>query len=407
VSRKWAAAIACLALTALPTPGGAAGRFDLHLGGAVGASYVRVVDPELADSHLEDVQGQESVATTLVYDNAYMHVGVHYRITAVQLAQNAELNYLDHRVGIRLDADRWMQRLTDGGRLSITANLSINPSLPPLDPNAPTLPNAPDSTPPADGTATDTAPEPRSDLLTAGNIVNIRQDRSGYAFTYGLTYEDDTSPFSSYRVGWRVTDHRYNSDVVGDSATLRVGADYLTRVRIGHVSVGASHGRFVRGGNQDQQTYGLHASLARTGYRLGWRVSPGLSYRTDRDVYGASLDLSAFLRRRILSYQGSYNTDYEVLNIGDIPLARTQRVGLTVQPTRRTRFPRRAAAAAVISRNTRAYTLSAGQAAVLAPNVNASIGYERGLLRWTDSGSGILRHRHSDTVLLALNWQFL
>jgi hypothetical protein len=405
VIRKWSVAFAFIFLTlAPPAPGRAAGNFSLHSGVGLGASYIRVADLELADPVLEDVQAHETLSTNVSYDNAYLHVGVNYRVSAVELRHNPELNYIEQAVAINLDADRWLRRFTGTGSLTITGQMAINPSLPPIDPRVTDAPNAPTTTPPG---GTPDQGTTSGDLLTAGNLVNIREDRSGYAFIYGLSYEDDLGPFSSYTVGWLVRDNRYNSDVIGDSATLGVNGDYVTRLRIGDAGVGVSHGRFVRGGGQDRQTYDVHASLARGTFRGGWRVAPGVAYRTDTHAYGAALDLSGFRRRRVLSYQGYYRTNYQLLDIGGVTLTRTQHVGVTVRPTRPTQYPRSVGAESVFSSVSRQYILSADQSVLISPSLRASIGYERGLLRWMDTSTDQWRHRHSDTVLVALNWQFL
>jgi hypothetical protein len=407
VIRKWALTAACLLSTlGLPAFGHAAGHFGLTAGAGLGAAYIRVADLELADPVLEDVQARETLSTNLTFDNAYLHLGVNYRVTAVQLRENPELNYIDQGVGILLDADRWLRRMTGTGHLTITGELAINPSLPPLDAGRPSVPNSPETPPPGDGTTPAPPPTPE-DLLTAGNLVNIREDRSGYALIYGLAYDDELSPFSSYRVGWLVRDNRYNSAVIGDSATLAVNGDYLSRLRVGEAGVGVSHSRYVRGGISDRQTYDVHASLAQGTYRSGWRIAPGVSYRTDTHVYGASLNLGAYTRRRVLSYQGYYRTSYDLLDVAGVTLARTQHVGFTVQPTRPTRYPRHAGADVVLSSRSRAYNMSAEQSVLVTDKVRASIGYERGLLRWTDATTDQLHHRHADTVLLSLNWQFL
>jgi hypothetical protein len=405
VTRKWTAAVVCISLSlALPAAGRAAGSLALDLDAGLGGAYLRVVDVEAADPRLEDVQGRESLATTLAFDNPFLHLEVNYRVTAVQLRSHPELDYIDQHVNLRLDADRWLRRLTGNGRLTIISNLIVNPSLPPIDTGATPIPNSPAATP-VEGTS-GAADRLRSDLLTAGNLVNIREDRSGYAYNYGLIYEDELGPFSGYRVGWNVTDNRYNSDVVPDSATLRASGEYFSQVRSGRASVGVSHSRVVRGPNKELKTYGIQGALAQGRYRSGWRLAPGVTYRSDRKAYGASLDSGAFLRRPLLSYSASYGTEYAVVTVGDVAISRVHRAGFGIRPTQVTKYPRRANVSAAISTRTRQYSFLAEQAAQLTPTVLASIGYERAKLRWREEGTDTVRHRYGDTVLLAVNWQF-
>jgi len=405
VTRKWTAAVVCISLSlALPAAGRAAGSLALDADVGLGGAYLRVVDVEAADPRLEDVQGRESLGTKVAYDNPYLHLEVTYRVTAVQLRSHPELDYIDQAVHLRLDADRWLRRLTGSGRLTVISNLVVNPSLPPIDTPASQIPNSP-STTPAAGTS-GTADRLGSDLLTAGNLVNIREDRSGYAFTYGLIYEDELSPFSGYRVGWNVKDNRYNSDVVPDSATLGMTGEYYSQVRSGRAGVGVSHGRVVRGPNKNLKTYGLDASLSQSRYRSGWRLAPGVTYRTDRKTYGASAAAEGFLRRRVLSYSANYSTKYSVVTLGEVAISRVHFAGFGVRPTQVTKYPRRANVSAAISNRTRQYSFLAQQAAQLTPTVFASIGYERAKLRWREEDTGNVRHRYGDTVLLALNWQF-
>lgn len=402
----WRAGILIIAWTVtLASPAWAA-RVALHSTLQVGGGYARVVDRDFPDDPVEDVQTREGLRNTLIYDNAYVHVGVGYGIWAVQLRPHSELDYLDHRMAIRIDPERWLRRMAQSGHLTITADLTISPSLPDLQPVTPTSPSPDPGALPADADGEPPVAPPPPDLPGADNLLTIRQDRSGYVAHYGLGWEDDLTPYSSYRTAAAVTDQRYRNSAVADVATLDLTAEYLTHLPVGQAGVGISHGRFVRGGT-NQKTYGLFASLARSSFRSGWRIAPGVAYRTDRKGYGATLDLGGFLRNRVLTYSGSYKVGYVFLQVGEVKLAPVQSVGFSVHPTRQGRFPRQAAAGARFSSSTTQYTVGVNQGAVITSRLNANIGYQRALARWRISGDPMVHQQHADSVLVAFNWQFL
>jgi hypothetical protein len=397
----WLRGLACGALVlGLATPAGAA-HVNLHSSIGVASAYLRVADRETPNDPLEDVQTREHLASTLTLDNAYVHSEIRYRISAVQLQRNEDLNYLDHHAGIRVDANRWLRRFTQSGRLTITADLHINPSLPPLGPDETSVPS---TEAPADTGPGGPVPE---DLVGIGDLTTIREDRSGYAMKYGIAYEDELSPFSGYRVGALVRDTRNNSSVVQDSASLILNAEEYARLRAGLAGVGVSHARLIRGGATNNKTYEMYGFLSRTGYRTGWRIAPGIAYRTQAKTYSGTLATQGYLRQRILTYFAHYRTGYQFLHIGTTPLARTHRLGVSIGGTRPTHYPRYLVAEALVGGRTKEATLNLTQAARFTPRIRGRVGYERGLLRWVDLATGATRKRHSDAVRVSLDWQFL
>jgi hypothetical protein len=397
----WLRGLACGALVlGIATPCRAAAQFTLHSSIGLAGAYVRVVDRDTPDDPLEDVQTREQVSSTLAFDNAYVHSDIRYKIAAVQLVRNEELNYLDHNIGLRVDANRWLRHFTESARLTITADLSVNPSLPPLGPDAT---SGPTTDAPTDAQPGGPVPE---GLEGVGNLTNIRDDRSGYAMKYGLTWEDDLSPFSGYRLGAVVRDTRYDSSVARDTTSLVLKGEQFTRLRAGQAGVGFSHGRLIRGAATNNKTYRVFGYVSKVGYRTGWRVAPGIAYRTQAQSYAMTLATQGFLRQRVLTYFAHYQTGFEFLHIGNTPLARTQRMGITIGETRSSNYPRYVAAELLLAGATREATLNVTQAARITPRVRGSVGYERGLLRFDDA-TGITHKRHSDVVRVSLDWQFL
>lgn len=384
-----------------------AARVALHSTLTLGGGYVRVVDRDFPDDPVEGVEAREGLQNVVYFDNAYLHVGLSYSVWAVQIEQNHELDYLDHRLAIHIGADRWLRRLAQSGHLTIIADLTVNPSLPPLESANPVTPSADPGTLPADTGGDVPVEPPPPDLPGADNLLTLRQDRSGYSAHYGLAYENDLTPYSSYRTSAVVTDSRFKSSAVADAATLRVSAEYLTQLRVGQAGVGISHGRFVRGGFSDEKTYGVFASLARSSFRSGWRIAPGVAHRTDRRTYAGTLDLSGFIRNRILTYSGGYKIGYVFLQVGDARLAAAHDFELNIHPTRQGRYPRGLTAGARFSSDTTQYTVGVHQGAELALGVHATIGYQRALARWRTADDPSVHQQHADSVTVALSWQFL
>lgn len=384
-----------------------AARVDLHSSLNLGAGYVRVVDRDVPGDPLEAVAIREGVRNTVTFDNAYIHVGLGYEVSAVQLRRNSDLNYLDHRLAIDVNPERWLRRVTPTGHLTIIADLTINPSLPPIQSATPTSPTTDPGTLPADGGAAGPSEPPLPQLPGVDNLLTVREDRSGYVAHYGLGWEEALTSFSSYRAAAAVTDHRYRNSAVPDVATLQVTAEYLTHLEAGQAGFGVSHQRFVRGGFFNQKSYGLFVSLSRSGRLFGWRVAPGVAYRTDPKRYGATLEMSGFIRRRILTYTGNYGVGYAFLDVGSASLAPVQSVGLSIHPTQEVRFSSRLGAGARFSSNTTEYALALTQRADFTPTLNATVRYERALRRWETAANPSLHQQYADTVWVALIWLFL
>lgn len=399
---RWVVLFGVMASLGAPVAAGAASRFGWSGGLGASASYLEVRASDQATASIEDVQSQESVSNSVTFDNAYLHIGTTYDVTAVQLQQNAELDYYSHNLSVDADVNRLLRHYMENSHLTITATARASPSLPPLQ-SVPVADAPTPTTPPPDpeaGTPVATPDLAREDLLT------LPDQRTGYTMVYGAAYSEELDPFRHYSLSGLVTDNRYRSSLVGNTVDLAVDGTYGVYQANGEIGVRASHGRLLKGGFGGQ-VYGLSVFRAGGTRRLTWRVEPGITYARDLNQYSGSFRSEMTATAPDVQLSAGYGTELALNVVERQAVVRSHTAYLGLSNTRSYRFPRLAAVSGSVAGKVRRAELTLNQEIRFRATLSSVISYARSGLWWEETGTGSHQKRTSDVITFNIQWSFL
>ena len=320
---------------------------------------------------------------------------------AVQLADHNNLNYIEHRLGLDLDLDGLVQRFTHSGKLDVTAQISVDPSLPELGSGA--------AFTPSDELDPDTATRARiieERLLAGGDLLLIQDDRSGYAMHFGLSFSDEAGRTGRYFIGADLRDHRFDSDLILDKSILNVSGGYTRGFLRSEVGLQLGHQRYLRGGDPERTVSSGSLSFARSAYRFGWRLGAGAAY-TDRDErVRPTASAGLYYRGRRVAFETGLRTDIGDADVDVIGFYRTHSVNFNFHPARPTRYPWSVSGYWSSFNENDQYTGRLSQRVVWNDAVSGGIAYTRTETLIQDPVLGVDR-RSSDTALLSFVWRFI
>jgi hypothetical protein len=334
-----------------------------------------------------------------------MHFDIRYQIVAGQLSHESDLNYVEHNVVLNLDLDRWLERHTNAANIDITLAVDTSPSLPSLQ---------------ADQTASSDSPfggvtegTGSQDMLSANqggqDLLNLREDRSGYGLRYGLTYRDRVGPMGTYKFGWLVRDNRYEGGVIRDQAALDVNAGYSHSLLRGEAGFTVDHKRFVRGGNKKERTFGFSGNYSQMRFASSWGVSLGTSYRTDSKALSGRGGVHASRRGSRVKATGRYSTDLVVTEVGVTSLKRRHHLNLNLSPARNSTgsvfFVANGSWASDVKRS----EVSINRVLISGDKSDfyAEIGYKWANLWWDDPATSKSLKSRSNVIGFNFIWRFL
>lgn len=381
-----------------PAPARAAWRLDWVPTVGTGGTYfdVRTTDP--GSTPIEDVENRQQLDNSVAVDNAYLHLGVQYDVTRVALQTNQELNYLDHQVGMNLNVDRWLRRYTQDGRLTLTATARVSPSLPPLDPQR--LPTGASGRDPQ--AVNDLSP---TEYFVHHDVLNIRDDPSGYTVYYGASYSDNLDPFHRYEAGWNVEDNRYDSALVKDSRILHLQSTYAVRLRQGEVGARVSHERQL-GGGRFKDLYGVSVFRSEEARRLTWRIEPGVTYRPSTGQARAAVGVSSIYTMRRATLETSYASTWGVSVIGVEAVQRIHEVFLSLHTNHNYRTPRWLSLDARWEEFSRRLEGSIGQRFQIVRSVAVVFQYSNSAVWWDNGTAPDMVSWRAQTIGGDLRWEF-
>ncbi|MBI5136392.1 MAG: hypothetical protein HZA24_03535 [Nitrospirae bacterium] len=368
-------------------------------------AYLNLTSSDPAATELEDVQTTEGIAAQLDLDNAYLHLDMRYQVIAGQLAHNAELNYLEHSVVFNLNLDRWLEQHSEAGKVDITLAVDTSPSLPPLEDTGGTSAALPLGGDPAAMEAQNLLGQsrPPSDML------NLREDRSGYGLRYGITYSDTAGPVGRYHAGWLVRDSRYKGGVVPNQSSLNVNGGYMHRLLRGEAGFTVIHNRLLRGGTSQQRTYSLSGVYNRPGYRYSWGTTLGTTYLVDGRDYVARASAHASRRAHQIRVSGSADTDVAVVDVGRTALRRRHQMTFKVEPVTYATGAVWLTASGSVAEAAKRAEAGINRLMFLGDKsgLYADIGYKWSGIWWDDVATGLAYRSTSNTVGFNIIWRFL
>ena len=368
-------------------------------------SYLKLKTNDPAADPTEDVQTTEGVATQLDLDNAYVHFDVRYQLVAGQLLHNPKLNYLEHTVVLNVDLDRWLEQHTDSGNIDITLALDSSPSLPSLQNDAQASAASPFGLD-QQGTVSQELLQPQQG---SQDLLNLRRNRSGYGYRYGLKYQDRAGALGKYHVGFLVRDSRYNGGVVPNQSALSVNGGYTHELLRGEAGITLGHKRFLRGADTNQQTYTVAGNYAYRAARYDWGGSLGTTYRTDNKNIEGRAGLYGSRQTNRIKVTGKYDTDIVVIQVGRNELRRRHHVVFKLEPARYEQgsvwFVASGSAATDISRA----ELGINQVVFMGDTspFYAEVGYQWSGLWWDDPTTNAALQSTSNVIGFNFIWRFL
>jgi hypothetical protein len=400
LARSVAGFSACLLLSALawPAPARANWMVDWVPTVGTGGTYFDVKTTDPGSTPIEDVENRQQLDNSLSLDNAYVHLGVQYEVMRVALQQNQNLNYLDHQVGMNFNVDRWLKRYTEDGRLTLTATARVSPSLPPLDPKSlPTGVSGRDTQGQNDLTP--------SEYFVHHDVLNIRDNPTGYTLLYGANYGDQVDPFNRYNVGWDIEDNRYNSTLVRDSRVLHLQGTYAVRLRQGEVGTRISHLREL-GSARLKDLYGLSVFRSAEARRVTWHVEPGITYQPADHLARSSLNVSWAYTMRRATFESAYTSTWSISVIGADPLQRIHTGYLAISTNHNYRSPRWISLGGRWEQLSRRLEVSAGQRFQIRRSLAVVFQYSNSSVWWDNGSSPHLVSWRSQTIGGDLRWEF-
>jgi hypothetical protein len=392
---------ACVLLGALAWPAAARANWMVDWVPTVGTggTYFDVKTTDPGSTPIEDVENRQQLDNSLTLDNAYVHLGLQYEVMRVALQQNQDLNYLDHQVGMNLNVDRWLRRYTEDGRLTLTATARISPSLPPLDPQR--LPTG------ASGRDPQVAdPQTPTEYFVHHDVLNIRNDPTGYTLLYGANYGDQLDPFTRYNVGWDIEDNRYDSPLVKDSRILHLQGTYALRLREGEAGIRFTQQRAI-GAPGLTEVYGVSVFRSDEARRMAWRFEPGVTYQPTSQHARASLDASWSYMMRRATLVSAISSTRSISVIRSESLERTNVVSLNLSSNHDYRTPRWIGVSGRLGEFSRRLEVSAGQRFQVARSLAVVFQYAYSGIWWDDGSTpSHLFSWRSQTIGGDLRWEF-
>lgn len=396
------AVAACLVLGSMPGTARAALDVDLQSTLNLEAGYTSILTNDPATPHVKDVTTREGVTNRLTMAGSYASVVLGYRINAVQLLDHSNLNYMEHRVGIDMDLDGLVSRFTHSGKLDVTAQVSVDPSLPKLG-------SGPAFTP-YDESDPDTATRERiieERMLADGDMLLIQEDRSGYAMHFGLSFSDEAGRTGRYNIGVSLRDHRYDSALIVDKSILGLSAGYMRGFLLSEAGLQLGHQRYLRGEGDPERTLSSASLMfARNGFRLGWRLGAGGSYTDQDETVHPTLSSNIYYRGSRVAMDVGARTGISDSDVDVIGFYRTRAANVEFHPARPTRTPWSISGYWSGFLDNDQYTGRVSQRVIWNDAVSGGISYARSESLIRDPGFGVDR-RSSDTVLLSFVWRFI
>lgn len=363
-----------------------------------GGTYFDVKTTDPASTPIEDVENRQQLDNSLTLDNAYVHMGLQYEVMRVALQENQDLDYLDHQVGMNFNVDRWLKRYTEDGRLTLTATARVSPSLPPLDPQR--LPTGASGRDPQ--VLNDLSP---SEYFVHHDVLNIRDDPTGYSLLYGASYGDQLDPFSRYEAGWNIEDNRYDSPLVRDSRVLNLQGTYAVRLPQGEAGTRITHEREL-GSARLKDVYGVSVFRSEEARRLSWRFEPGVTYLPANRVARPSLSVTMAYTMRQATFESAYNTTWSVSVIGTDALQRIHEVYLALHTNHDYRTPRWISLSGRWEDFSRRLEFSAGQRFQIARSFAVVFQYADSAIWWDNGTQPRMVAWRSQTIGGDVRWEF-
>lgn len=390
----------CLVGGVLPGTALAALEVDFRTTLNLETGYVSIISNDPALPHVKDVTTREGIAARLSVGGKYAQLVLGYRVTAVQLVDHSNLNHMVHRLGLDLDLDGLVSRFTHSGRLDVTAQISVDPSLPTLGSGA--------TFTPSDEFDPDIATRERvleERLLASGDMLLVQEDRSGYTTRLGLNFSDEAGRTGRYNIGAHLTDNRFDSKLLPETSVLHVSGGYTRAFLRNEAGLQFGHRRYVRGGNDEQTVNSMSLSFARRSYRIGWQVGSGVAHVERDDAVRSTASASCYYRGRRIAFDGRFRSDINDTDLSVIGFFRTRSGGIRFHPVRPGRFPWSVSAGWSGFFSGDRYTARADQGVIWNDAVSGGISYTR-TETLIDDPAGVDR-RSSDTVLLRFVWRFI
>ena len=395
-----ATVFALLLMPLMTAPAWAARNLDLNTTVGLGSSYMHVRSDDPGVSTVSDVQARLRLANDLSYDNAYIHMGVFYEISGVHLIKNSSLDHIAHDLRLEVDVNRWVQTMTEDGRLEVILEVAISPSLPPIDPGLSDFGAGDEEAALLD----DAKLVDRS--VSGNNALNINEDVTGYQFAYGLRWEDQAGPNGRYNLGAVVNDQRYDGGTLDEATALKLSGGYAETLLVGRTGFDLSHSRFIRGGRKEEKVYGVSGFFERGGFGAGWGMSAGLSMQTNPQRLSGAFGLNGNRRGRTLVVGARYSTDIALSTVGHQGGVRVHNLAVTVGPAQEMLRPVWLAMKATLAEEVKRAEATLQKTVFSSPLVFGTVSYTHAGMWWFDETAGRDRQRQSDVVGFEINWRF-